>query len=74
MRGVLLACCVKSYVLYIYIFVLRVFVYVVTCLCVVYDGSCDVVGFLYYCFCVFDCLFAENVIGCCDCELMCGDV
>ena len=42
--------------------------------CVVCDGSCGVVSLRCYCFCVFDCSFVENVIGCCDCELLCGDV
>ena len=65
--GLLLACCVKSYVCCACLcLALRV--------CVVYDESCDVVWCACFCVCVFDCLIVENVIGCCVCESLCGDV
>ena len=51
-----------------------VFVSVVACVCFVFDESCVVAWFARVCFCVFDCLFVENVFGRRVCELLCGDV
>ena len=41
--------------------------------CVVDDGSCDAVWFVFF-FCVFEGVFVESVPGCCVCKLLCGDV
>ena len=46
--------CAAGVVCEIVFVLLRMFVYVVTCLCVVYDGSWGVVGCRCYCCRVFD--------------------
>ena len=55
---------------------LRVLVCVVLCLCVLFVNYRVVLYglFVFVCLCVFDCLFFENVLGCCVRELLCDVV